>query len=137
MTPFKTIYAAALRYLMLREHSQTQLQQKLSLRFPEDASLILEVIKTLAAEDYQSEARFAALYLHSRSLRGYGPIKIAYELKQRGIKADVIKEAFDNCEIDWSDLKEKTRQKKFGMAPLPKEFSAKAKQLTYLQQRGF
>lgn len=137
MSSFQTIYAAALHYLMRREHSQLQLQQKLVVKFPEQASLIDEVIGVLASENYQSDARFADAYLHARVLRGNGPKKIKYELMQRGIKADGIEAAFARADIDWLALRETTRQKKFGGAPLPKEFLEKAKQLSYLQQKGF
>jgi len=137
MMTFKTIYAAALQYLMRREHSQLQLQQKLKLRFPEETTLIDEVIAVLAEENYQSEDRFADAYLHSRMLRGNGPKKITYELKLRGVKAEIIEAAFARASVDWQALRETTRQKKFGADPLPKEFLEKAKQLSYLQQRGF
>lgn len=134
---FTNIYAAALYYLAIREHSQAQLLQKLSVKFPEDQSLINQAIAKLASDNDQSDSRFAAAYLYARAQRGNGPKKITYELKVRGISQTLIDSAFEKCDIDWNQVKEKTRQKKFGPEPLPTEFLRKAKQLTYLQQRGF
>lgn len=134
---FNVIYAAALRYLAMREHSQLQLQQKLQRKFPDDAALIHTVLEQLKQDHAQSESRFADSYARSRAMKGYGPIKIRYELQQRGINADIIDAAITQSDIDWAAMQEKVRQKKFGTAPLPKEFAAKAKQMHYLQQRGF
>lgn len=131
------IYANALSYLARREHSQAQLRQKLKLKFPDEAANIETVLAQLAEEHYQSEPRFADSYIRSRIARGYGPIKIAYELKLRGIAQAVISDALARAEVDWAEIRETVRQKKFGAEPLPKEFSARAKQLNYLQQRGF
>lgn len=134
---FQTIYAKALSYLAQREHSHYQLSQKLQRKFPEESEVIEQVLAQLAQENYQSEQRFALSYIHSRAARGYGPKKIAYELQQRGLSKSLVHEALSTCELDWAEVREQARQKKFGIAPVPREFSAKAKQFSYLQQRGF
>jgi regulatory protein len=134
---FDQIYAAALRYLAMREHSQWQLQQKLQRKFPEQTELIRSVLDQLHEDNAQSEARFADTYVRSRAHKGYGPVKIRYELQQRGISTDLIEAALWHQDLDWLALQEKTRQKKFGADPMPKEFTMKAKQLHYLHQRGF
>lgn len=137
ITTLDSIYAAALRYLAIREHSQRQLQQKLQRKFPENVTLIQTVLDQLREDNAQSESRFADAYVRSRASKGYGPVKIRYELQQRGVSADWIEAAIFRQDIDWLVVQEKARQKKFGSAPLPKEFAAKAKQMHYLQQRGF
>lgn len=135
---FSALYAAALAYLARREHSAWQLQQKLAHKFPEATeTLINTVIETLARENYQSDARFASAYLESRVARGNGPKKIRYELILRGVDTQWIDFAVTHAAVDWLELKEKTRQKKFGVGPLPQDYNAKAKQLSYLQHKGF
>lgn len=134
---FNQIYATALRYLAMREHSRWQLHQKLQRKFPEEVELIQRVLDQLAEDNAQSEARFADAYARHRAHKGYGPVKIRYELQQRGMSTDLIDAALWHQDLDWLALQEKARQKKFGSAAMPKEFSIKAKQLHYLYQRGF
>lgn len=134
---FDQIYTAALRYLAMREHSRWQLQQKLQRKFLQQAELIQSVLDQLHEDNAQSETRFADTYVRHRADKGYGPVKIRYELQQRGVSAELIEAALWHQDLDWLALQEKTRQKKFGADPMPKEFAVKAKQRHYLHQRGF
>jgi len=127
--------AKALRALARREHGREELKQKLA-RYTEDHALLESVLDECETQGWQNEQRFIAMYVRSRSQRGYGPKKIQYELQQRGVPRSLIEEVFSTLEIDWKAQAEVVRKKKFGPA-LPKTWQEEAKQTQYLYQRGF
>ena len=62
-------------------------------------------------------------------------MNIRQELKQRGITdKEMVEELL--AEHDWFDLAQQTRSKKFG-EELPTERKEQARQLRFLQYRGF
>jgi regulatory protein len=122
-------YAIAMRMLVRREHSQLELKQKLSLK-EFDTNDIFHAIELLIEQNYQSDDRFAQDFIQMRFNQGKGPVKIALELKQRGI------EHFDLSMFDWLDLAKTIREDKYGLI-VPKEYSKQAKQKRFLQSRGF
>lgn len=115
--------------LARREHSQLELKQKLKQKaFAEDE--IAEAINTLVEQGYQSDERFAEAFIRVRHQQGKGPIKIAAELRQRGV------EHFDLSVFDFFALAGAVREKKFGSA-LPDQPKDRAKQQRFLLSRGF
>ena len=101
-----------------------------------DEVAIQSVIETLIDEGLQSDNRFAEQYTHSRIERGYGPVRIRQELRERGISDPLISLYLDMNDPDWPARASKAREKRFGRA-LPVDYSVQAKQARFLQQRGF
>ena len=66
--------------LSRREHSFKELINKLKDRVDSEEKLFEELTK-LKEENLQSDERFAESYTRSRSVKGFGPEKISYELK--------------------------------------------------------
>ncbi len=122
-------------YLSRREHSRQELIRKLSQREAE-LSLIEEVVDELSAEGLQSDKRFCESYVCGRLQRGYGPLYIKQALQQRGLEDFVIQEVMAAQEEAWQDGLWKAWQKRFG-AEVPSEPKARARQMRFLQQRGF
>ena len=79
-------YSAALKMLMRREHSKLELFNRLQLMGYDD-DIINSSISKLVEQNYQSDDRFAEAFMLMRFNQGKGPIKIASELKMRGINA--------------------------------------------------
>lgn len=125
----------ALKYLSRREHSCLELRQKLA-RKGYDASLIEAVLIQLQAENLLSEERFIENFVDSRKQRGFGPLKIEQELRDRGIEESWIKEKLALEDSQWVDLAYRARQKRFG-SQSSQESSQQAKQIRFLQSRGF
>ncbi len=121
--------------LARREHSRTELRRKLK---PKgfDSACIEEVLQELAHEGLQSDHRYTESFLSSRINKGYGPVRIAMELRERGIDEELINKSIDNLDIDWMDTLHSVRQKKFGER-LPGNYNAQAKESRFLQYRGF
>ena len=122
-------YSAALRMLMRREHSQLELLTKLQVK-GFDISAINDSLLILIEQNYQSDERFSEAFILMRYNQGKGPLKIASELKQRGINK------FNLDVFDWFKLAKEVRNKKFGDTP-PQDFNDQAKQKRFLQSRGF
>jgi len=122
-------YSAALKMLMRREYSKLELFKKLQLMGYDD-DIINSSISKLVEQNYQSDERFVESFILMRFNQGKGPIKIALELKLRGINT------FDLSAFDWFQSAKEIRQKKFGdVSSL--EYKEKAKQKRFLQSRGF
>lgn len=122
--------------LAMREHSRQEIYNKLKKKpFSEGVDLDL-LLNELEEKDYLNEDRFLESYIRSRSQRGYGPVKIKHELKQKGLSEPQISSFITDCNIEWYKLANSQRVKKFG-DELPQEYKDKVKQMRYLFNRGF
>jgi len=131
----KEIRKKAMDFLARREYGQVELIKKLAdkgyLR-----RLVEQQIQTLTDEYLQSDDRFAEAFVQSRINQGKGPVRIRLDLSQRGINDAVIEMAIKESAADWHGLAYEVRLRKFGDAA-PADFKAKAKQMRFLQYRGF
>ena len=101
-----------------------------------DEAAVQSVVATLGRENLQSDGRFAEVYIHSRIEKGHGPVRIKQELRERGINDDLINLHLDMHAPEWDQHATRAREKRFGKK-LPEDFNARAKQMRFLQQRGF
>ncbi len=83
-----------------------------------------------------SDKRFTEAYVSYRKRAGFGPVKIASELRERGIN-DALADKFlyQNSE-DWRATAAAAKQKKFG-ANTASELKEKSRQNRFLLYRGF
>lgn len=129
------IRLAAMNLLARREHSVRQLRIKLQRRFPGDER-IDEQLSRLTAEHLQCDVRFAASYTRQRISRGYGPVRLREELRERGVAEADSTAAMEELEIDWYALAAEVMHKKFG-ALAPRDIKEKARRARFMQYRGF
>ncbi len=122
-------------YLARREHGRAELVDKLT-RAGFDADVADEAVSTLVEDNLQSDERFAETFVSARINQGKGPVRIRLELRERGIAASVVDSALENADHDWFESARHVREKKFG-TELPAEFKEKARQMRFLQSRGF
>ncbi len=111
------------------------MQRKLGAR-GHAAGEVSAVLDRLAAENLQSDVRYTEIYLRSRAERGYGPQRIAIELRQRGASVEIIQQALNETECDWLVLARKADRKKFGDTQ-DGNFAVLVKRRRYLEYRGF
>jgi regulatory protein len=130
---------AALNLLAQREQTAFELKQKLSRRFPDQASLLDAVIARLQAQGLQNDSRMAEAYVRYRVQRGQGPMKIRSEMSQKGLAGSVMDDAFRSQAPDWFSLAASVLHKRFGDAESNAGIDRKerAKRSRFLQQRGF
>ena len=129
LTQESKCYSAGLKMLRRCEHSRLELFQKLQTK-GFDVDVVNNSISKLVEQNYQSDDRFSEEFIQMRFNQGKGPVKIASELKMRGINT------FDLSVFDWFQLAKEMRQRKFGeLSSL--DFKETDKQKRFLQSRGF
>ena len=125
----------AMDLLARREHGRAELERKLAASGFE-ADIAADAVHQLHEEGLQSDRRFAESLVQSRINQGKGPLRIHADLGERGIRSALIDEVIEETGQDWYSLARETRLKKFG-ARVPAEFKEKARQMRFLQYRGF
>jgi regulatory protein len=121
--------------LARREHSARELAAKLEAR-GHAAADVAETLAALAGKSLLSDERFCESFVHQRIARGYGPLRIRHELRQRGVADEMIEATFAALDVDWAARLAEVRRRKFG-AKLPAGMREQARQGRFLQQRGF
>ncbi|MES1927573.1 regulatory protein RecX [Salinisphaera sp. T31B1] len=125
----------AMDFLARREHAYAELVVKLRKR-EHAADEIGPVLDELVDDGLLSDARYAEAVVRSKSERGIGPQRIRAELTAVGVGDGVIDMAFENVPVDWFALANAVRRKRFGN-DVPTDFPTRAKQMRFLQRRGF
>lgn len=125
--------STAFALLAKREHSKQELKSKLILygACPEELEPLLA---ELTGNHYQSDERMAGMLVRASIRKGRGPARIQQELKKHHIEAELAEEDIE--EVDWLQQAIELRIRKFGEA-LPTEQKEKARQVRFLQYRGF
>ncbi len=127
--------AAAIRLLARREHTRQELEDKLGRRgYPR--GVVADVIEELLEEGLLDEGRFAEAFVNSRVERGQGPVRIEYEMRQRGVPAHLAREALQALAVDWREQARAVRRHRFGDR-VPADRREAARQAQFLQRRGF
>ena len=128
-----SLKARALRYLSMREHSRLELGRKLQ-RHAQEGEDVEALLDALETAKLLSQERFSEALVHRRAAR-FGNGRILSELKSHGIDVHDISNIHAGLEQDEVARARAVWQKKFGS--LPRDAAARAKQMRFLQQRGF
>ncbi|MDJ0748592.1 MAG: regulatory protein RecX [Woeseiaceae bacterium] len=131
----KEIRKKAMDFLARREYGFEELTRKLADKGYQRTLVENELVR-LGDEGLQSDTRFAETFVQSRINQGKGPVRIRADLGQRGVRDGIVEEALENAAVDWFELAQRERVKKFG-AERPADFKEKARQMRFLQYRGF
>ena len=131
--PQMSLKARALKYLSAREHSRLELTRKLS-RYAQDGDDIEALLDTLEAAKLLSQARFSESLVHRRAVR-FGNQRILSELQSHGIEGEALADIKASLGQDEAVRAREVWRKKFDCAPA--DASERAKQMRFLQQRGF
>jgi len=132
LDPAAALRVAALRLLTRRDHSRAELRSKLAAQAasPEQLEAVLDALQ---AERLLSDHRYASQRVAARAGR-YGNARLRQELRQQGVCDDDIAAALpeggdeaSRCQVVWA--------RKFSQ--LPQTAEERAKQMRFLQYRGF
>lgn len=126
---------AAVKLLTRREHSASEIQHKLQQR-DFDPHEIADALSALQRDGWQSDERYAEAYARARRLKGYGPVRIAMELKERGVDESLVVACIAEQSEYWLETLRAEYRKKYRGAPY-RDYAEKAKRMRYLQYRGF
>jgi regulatory protein len=129
------IRRTALNLLARRDHSQSELKNKLTAkRYP--ANLIDAVINDLHQAGLINEQRYTENFIRFRRNKGFGPERIALELHAKGIAEETIAEHLQITDNAWLVEARRVWQKHF-KGIMPTQLNDRAKQIRFLQYRGF
>jgi regulatory protein len=97
------------------------------------------VIKKLLEEKFIDEERYALLFTKDKIVYNkWGSIKIAFALKQKKIKDEFIKNAFNNfSETEYENILKNELLKKLKTIKDTDEYTIKSKLLRFAASRGF
>lgn len=126
---------AATGLLARREHSAEELRAKLRAREFADHDIVT-ALDELRRSGLQSDRRFAENFTHARIQRGYGPVRIRHELRERGVPDDMVDEFVSVDPAAWRDQIAAVRSKRFGKLR-PRDYAERARQARFLAYRGF
>lgn len=149
----------AMSILARRDHSEYELRRKLAAQFAfngfkkrfnktsshgseespskeELADQIESVVQYCYEYHWLDDEKFAARFIQSRSLKGYGRQKIKLELLQKGVSKDIVDNAFADCGVDWIELAEMLIDKHFDRQ-LMSEWKYRSKMYNYMVNKGF
>ncbi|GBD06768.1 Regulatory protein RecX [bacterium HR21] len=80
----------ALRFLARRAHTREELRRKLARKFPEDGTVIEEVLGQLSQEGYLDDAAFAEAFARARlERRAASSLRLFAELRRRGVAPEI------------------------------------------------
>ena len=134
VTPAK-IRSAAMDLLTGRGFSRSELAKRLDKRFDSDPAISGELDR-LQQEGLQSDERFTEAFLRSRIYRGHGLTRIRMDIRQKGIKDELLNAAVEASDTDWFALAREVAERKFGRAPATEQ-KDRAKRIRFMQYRGF
>ena len=122
--------ARALRHLVRREHSRSELARKLA-PFTPSPEALEQLLDALAANKQLSDERYAEL--RARQLaRKYGAARIRLELKAKGVGGEIIERVSVAGELQRAAS---ILQRKYRVPAASRE--ERARRMRFLQQRGF
>ncbi len=127
-------YEAAVRLLAVREHSRKELVRKLARRH--DSEAVAQALDRLADEGLLSDARFAEEYVRSRMEKGFGPLRIRAELRERGVDEPLIEAVLEPSGAHWRQRLVELARRKFGDQP-PADRRDLGRRARFLAGRGF
>ena len=139
--PELSLRARALQCLARREYSRAELRAKLLPYVPAEEDFeqsqpvdLDALLEDLTARGWLSDARATTQLVHAKRSR-FGTQRITHELRQRGIAEELIDAALPALKESELDAAREVWQRKFGTAP--QDAKEKAKQMRFLQSRGF
>lgn len=124
-----------MRLLSQVEHTARQLKLKL-LKKGFEPDQIDRVLSELSRQNLLSDERFAEQYIAMRAARGFGPVRIEQEMREKGVSEALITQVMTSYAENWSEIMARALYKKFGGAPVI-NFSERARRARFLEYRGF
>jgi len=140
-----SLRARALQRLARREYSRAELRGKLlpyvqadedsGLTFDSSAPVDLDMLlDDLTARGWLSDERAASQLVHIKRSR-FGIQRITHEMRQKGISDELIEAALPALKESELEAARQVWQRKFSSQP--KDSKEKARQMRFLQSRGF
>lgn len=120
-----------------REYCKQDILKKAIERCEGDKEAAAEIVDSLLADKFVSDLRFASAFAREKaSINGWGPTKIRYQLRAKGVSNSDIDEALGEIDEDKADNRlEKLLSNKW--KSLAGDSQAKLKLLKFALSRGY
>jgi regulatory protein len=128
-----SLKARALKYLAAREHSRLELGRKLA-RYAGEGDDVEALLDWLESRKFLSQSRFSESLVHRRAQR-FGNSRILSELQSHGIEGEEIDSIKAGLAAGENERAIEVWRRKFSHPPA--DLAERAKQMRFLQQRGF
>lgn len=118
-------------FISYKQRTEKEVRDKLAdEEYTED--VIEEVVSVLIKYKYIDDEKYAENYIKTKS--NYGSLRLKYELKQKGVSAEIISQATQG--LDQEEIIVGLFQKKL-KGDLPEDYKEKRKAFEYVIRRGF
>ena len=121
---------AIIRLLARREHCVFEIHSKLEHRYPTES--IHQAVQALQAEGLQSDTRYCEAYIRMRCNKGFGDVRIGYDLRVKQLPEELYAPML--AAIHWDEIAAAVLRKKY---PQITTAAQKAKAQRFLVYRGF
>jgi regulatory protein len=128
-----SLKARALGFLARREHTRSELAQKLRTH-AESAEELESLLDALVARQLLSDARYAEVRVHQLA-RKFGVARIAHELRAKGLSKELVERTANTAGATEVERARVVWAKKFKAPAATRE--DRARQMRFLQSRGF
>lgn len=128
-----SLKARALKYLSSREHSRRELARKLA-AYAQDGDDLDALLNWLEQSRFLSEERFSQSLVNRRGAR-YGNNRILSELHGHGIEGEALADVKADLAQGEGARAAQVLRRKFDTPPA--DIETRARQMRFLQQRGF
>lgn len=129
------LYDYAITLLAKKDFSSGSLIHLLS-KLTEKEEYIANVIQKLSNSNHLNDTRLVTMLIDKQIKKLHGPTRIKQEIRQKGFPQTLIEQKIEESGIDWYSMAKEARIKKFSDTP-PSDQKEKAKQIRYLQYKGF
>jgi len=125
----------AVKYLSFKARTKKEVIEKLKEKEYSD-EIIEKVINLLEKYNYIDDYAYAGSFLRDKfNLKGFGTIRIKYELKQKGISEEIIEKVFDENNLNESEKAAELVEKKYGIYNY--DIKEKKRIEAFLARKGF
>lgn len=135
-TIFSKARDKAVKFLSYRARSRKEVYEKLAKEdYPEE--IIERVIELMEKYGYIDDYKFSICYIRDKiKINGFGSIRIAHELKEKGVKGDIINETLAQLNLDESDTALAMLTKRYKNRGIV-DIKEKNKAYEFLLRKGF
>jgi regulatory protein len=122
-----------MRFLARREHSREELHRKL-VQLAAEGENVDAVLDDLAMRGWLSDARYAEQAVRAKARR-FGPLKVAHQLRSKGVEDETIAAAFRAAGDEGAAHIDAVWRSRFSTPPGNER--ERGRQVRFLQGRGF
>lgn len=135
--PKAKVLSSLQRLCVRKEYCSSDIHSKALKALDGDASAAEEVVEKLLADGFVSDSRYAGAFARDKAhLDGWGPVKISYQLRAKGISSADIEEALASVDSSKAGQKLssllKAKARSLGSDP-----QIRLKLLKFALQRGY